>query len=170
MKGFLQLNQPNALILLLNLQKAPRAIPGNLQQIPIVVNKRQPNNRPIIVAPLPLFTKQQSSDHDSHLGQFMVTCIANNVRIDEHLKMIFPTTLRDLAFQWYDDQAHGTFPNWISLRDEFLAQFRPLGFFDRLHEQLTRIQMVLGKSITFYTIRMEDILKRWNNHSIPNHM
>jgi gentisate 1,2-dioxygenase len=84
--------------------------------------------------------------------------------------MIFPTTLKDLAFQWYDHQAHGTFPNWISLRDEFLAQFMPLGFFDRLHEQLTQIQMVLGKSITFYAIGMEDILRRWNNHSIPNHM
>jgi hypothetical protein len=77
LKGFLQLNQPNPLILLFNLQKAPMAILGNLQQIPIVMNKKQPNNRPINVAPLSLFTRQQSSDHDSHLGQFMVACIAN---------------------------------------------------------------------------------------------
>ncbi len=74
-------------------------IPRNLQQIPLVVNQRQPNNRPINVAPLPLFTRQQSSDHDSHLGQIMDACIANNVRIDEHWKMIFPTTLKDLPFQ-----------------------------------------------------------------------
>jgi hypothetical protein len=62
------------------------------------------------------------------------------------------------------------FQNWISLRDGFLTQFWPLSFFDRLREQLTQIQMVLRKSITFYVIRMEDILRRWNNHSIPNHM
>jgi len=45
----------------------------------------------------------------------MDACIANNAKIDEHWKMIFPTTLKDLPFQWYDRQAHGTLPNWISL-------------------------------------------------------
>jgi len=40
----LQPNQPNPLILLLNLQRAPMAIPRNLQQIPLVVNQRQPDN------------------------------------------------------------------------------------------------------------------------------
>jgi hypothetical protein len=120
LKGFLQPNQPNPLILLLNLQKAPMALPGNLQQILIVVNQRQLDNRPINVAPLLLFTRQQSLDHDNHLGQFMVAYIANNVRIDEHWKMIFPKNLKDLTFQWYDHQAHGTFPKldkfkgWIS--------------------------------------------------------
>ncbi len=105
------------------------AIPRNLQQIPLVVNQRQPDNRPINVTPLPLFTRQQSSNHDSHLGQIMDACIANHVRIDEHWKMIFPTILKDLPFQWYDRQAHGILSNWISLRDGFLAQFMPLSFF-----------------------------------------
>jgi hypothetical protein len=51
LKGFFQPNQPNPLILLLNLQKAPMEIPGNLKKIPIVVNQRQPDDRPINVAP-----------------------------------------------------------------------------------------------------------------------
>jgi hypothetical protein len=50
----------------------------------------------------------------------MVACIANNARIDEHWKMIFLATFRDLAFQWYDHQACGTFPNWINLRMDFM--------------------------------------------------
>jgi hypothetical protein len=156
--------------MLLNFQKAPMAIPGNLQQIPIVVNRRQLDNRLINVAPLPLFTKQQNSDHDSNLGQFMVAYIANNVRIDEHWKMIFPTTLKDLTFQWYDCQAHGTFPKLDKFKGWISCPIRPLSFFDRLCEQLTQIQTILRKSITFYVIRMEDILRRWNNHSRTNHM
>ncbi len=113
------------------------AIPANLQQIPIVVYQRQLNDRPINVAPLPLFSGQQGFNLDNHLAQIMATCS----RTYEHWKMIFPTILKGLAFQWYDRQAHGTFPNWINFRDEFLAQFRPLGFSDRLCEQLTQIQM-----------------------------
>jgi hypothetical protein len=31
-------------------------------------------------------------------------------------------------------QAHGTFPNYISLKDGFLSQFKPLGFLVKLHE------------------------------------
>jgi hypothetical protein len=30
--------------------------------------------------------------------------------------------------------------------------------------------MVLRDSIISYDGRMEDVLKRWNNHNIPNHM
>jgi hypothetical protein len=30
--------------------------------------------------------------------------------------------------------------------------------------------MVLEESITSYVGRMEDILRSWNNHNIPNHM
>lgn len=55
-------------------------------------------------------------------------------------------------------------------KGRFLAQFRPLRFFDRLCKQLTQIQMVLEESIISYAGRMEDVLKRWNNHNIPNHM
>jgi hypothetical protein len=66
--------------------------------------------------------------------------------------------LKDLAFQWFDKQAHGTFANWITLEDGILAQFRPLGFINILCEQLTCIQMVSIKSITSYLGRMEDIL------------
>jgi hypothetical protein len=62
------------------------------------------------------------------------------------------------------------FPKLDQLRDEFLAQFRPLRFSNRLHEQLTQIQMVWEESITSYVGGMEDILRRWNNHNIPNHM
>jgi hypothetical protein len=32
----------------------------------------------------------------------MATCIANNAKANEFFKMKFPTTLKDLAFQWYN--------------------------------------------------------------------
>lgn len=102
LKGFLQPNQPNTLISLLNLQRASMAILANLQQVPIVVYQRQLNDRPINVVPLPLFIGQQGSNLDKHLAQIMATYIANNARTDEHWKMIFLTILSDLTFQWYD--------------------------------------------------------------------
>lgn len=105
-------------------------------------------------APLSLFIRWQGSKHNSHLIQFIIACIANNAKIDENWKMMFPKTLRALAFQWYDKQAHGTFPNWITLRDGFLAQIGPLGFVNRPSKQLIKIQMVSRKSITSY-------VKKW---------
>jgi hypothetical protein len=43
----------------------------------------------INVAPLPLFIWQQGSNFDKHRVQFMIACIANDVRTDEHWKIIF---------------------------------------------------------------------------------
>jgi hypothetical protein len=63
--------------------------------------------------------------------------------------------LRALAFQWYNKQAHGTFPNWITLRDGYLAQLAPLGFVNRSSKQLTKIQMVSRKSITSYVKKLK---------------
>jgi hypothetical protein len=88
--------------------------------------------------------------HNSHLIQFIVACSVNNAKIDENWKMIFPKTLKVVAFQWYDKQAHGTFPNCITLRDGFLAQIGPLGFVNKSPKQLTKIQMVSRNSITSY--------------------
>jgi hypothetical protein len=44
----------------------------------------------INVALLPLFIWQQGSNFDKHLVQFMIACIVNNVRTNEHWKVIFP--------------------------------------------------------------------------------
>ncbi len=68
--------------------------------------------------------------------------------------MISPKIMRAFAFQWYDKQAHGTFPNWITVRDGFLAKIGPLGFVNRSSKQLTKNQMVSRKSITSY-------VKKW---------
>ncbi len=72
----MQPNQPNTLISLLNIQRASMVIPANLQQILIVVYQRLLNDRPINVAPLPLFIGQQGLDLDNHLAQIMATYIA----------------------------------------------------------------------------------------------
>jgi hypothetical protein len=47
LNGFLEPNQCNPLLSLLDIEKTPMVIPKNLQQIPIVVNQGQPNDRPI---------------------------------------------------------------------------------------------------------------------------
>ena len=160
------------LVSYLKIKMAVQAQPigAALQTVPITVNLGQANDRPFSVAPFPLFTGRQGSDPDGHLAQFITSCIANNARTEEHWKTMFPATLRDLAFQWYDRQAHGHFPDWATLKAEFLAQFRPIGFADRSREQLNHLSMVLGESVDSYAGRLEDILRRWNNHNVPNHM
>ena len=117
-----------------------------------------------------MFCGEQGADPDHHIAQFMTACVANNARTPQHWLTMFPATLRDMAFQWYDRQPAGTFADWDALRIAFLAQFRPLGFVDRLRERLQSLRMVAGESIDSYYGRMEDILRRWNNHQIPNHM
>jgi hypothetical protein len=90
----------------LNLEKTPIVIPQNVQQIPIVVNQGELIDRLVNVVLSFLFTKSQNLDPNNHLAKFMVACIANNAKANENLKMIFPKTLKDLAFQWYNLVKH----------------------------------------------------------------
>jgi hypothetical protein len=73
-------------------------------------------------APLSLFIKWQDSKHNIHLIQFIIACSANNAKIDESWKMILPKTLKAMAFQRYDKQAHGTFPLYHFERWGFLPK------------------------------------------------
>lgn len=93
------------------------------QTVPITMNVGQVNDKPFSIAPFPLFTRSQGLDPDGHLAQCITSCIANNARTEEYWKIMFPTTLRDLAFQWYDRKRHGHFSNWATLKAQFLAQF-----------------------------------------------
>jgi hypothetical protein len=48
------------------------------------VYQGQPNDKPLNVAPLPLFIGRQGSNLDNHLAQIMVACIVNNAKTNEH--------------------------------------------------------------------------------------
>jgi hypothetical protein len=54
----------------------------------------------------------------------------------------------------------GHFPDWNSLKDAFVNHFRPMGYEDRLSEQLQDLTMDMGEVVDSYYGRMVDIVLR----------
>ena len=112
------------------------AVPPTAPSVPIAVQMGAVGDRTTSVAPLPTFSGWPGADPDQHLSQFLIACIANNGRTEDVWLRWLLATLKDTAFEWYNCQPAGSFPNWDALREAFLLHFRPIGFEDRLREQL----------------------------------
>ena len=105
----------------------PGLVPPAAPSVPIAVQMGAVGDRTTSVAPLPTFTGWLGADPDQHLSQFLTACIANNGRTEDVWLRWLPTTLKDTAFEWYNRQPTGSFPNWDALREAFLLHFRPIG-------------------------------------------
>ena len=79
-----------------------------------------------------------------------------------------PTTLKDVAFEWYNRQPTGHFTTWNALRTAFLDHFRPVGFEDRLRTQLLSSKMVPGETVDAYFGRVADVMRKWPNNALPD--
>nr|PNR47234.1 hypothetical protein PHYPA_014354 [Physcomitrium patens] len=137
--------------------------------VPISVPMGQVGDQTTSIAPLPIFSGWPGADPDQHLSQFLTACVANNGRTEDVWLRWLPATLKDTAFEWYNRQPVGSFPNWEALRAAFLLHFRPIGYEDRLREQLMRSHMIPGEAVESYYGRVADIIRRWpNNHLHEN--
>lgn len=83
-------------------------------------------DRTTSVAHLPTFSRWLGADPDQHLSQFLIADIANNGQIQDVWLRWLPATLKDIAFEWYNRQPVGSFPNWNPLKDAFLLIFDQL--------------------------------------------
>ena len=136
------------------------ANPALAAQLSITLRVGQEANKPISFVPYSKFYGELGSDLDRHVSEFLLQCNANNARTDTHWHSIFSTTFEGHAKLWFYRQPLGSFPTWDSLREAFVAHFRPIGYEDRLIEQLADITMALGEAIDSYYGRMEDIILR----------
>ena len=137
--------------------------PANLApavQLPITLRVGQEVDKPISLVPYSKFYRELGSDPDRHVSEFLLQCNANNAKTDAHWHSIFPTTFEGHAKLWFYRQPLGSFPNWDSLRDAFVAHFCPIGYEDRLIEQLADITMAPRQAIDSYYGQMEDIILR----------
>ena len=144
----------------------PAPVPPAGPSVPIAVQMGAVGDRTISVAPLPTFSGWPGVDPDQHLSQFLTACVANNGRIEDVWLRWLPITLKDIAFEWYNRQPTGSFPNWNALRKAFLLHFRPIGFEDRLREQLMCSHMIPGEAVESYYGKVADILRRWPNNQL----
>ena len=142
--------------------------PAPRPAVPIAVQMGAAGDRTTNVAPLPTFSGWPGADPDQHLSQFLTVCVANNRRTEDIWLKWLPATLKDTAFEWYNRQPAGSFPTWNALKDAFLLHFRPVGYADRLREQLMRSHMIPGESVDSYYGRVADILRRWPNNNLPD--
>ena len=145
----------------------PGPVPPAGPSVPIAVQMGAVGDRTTSVAPLPTFSGWPGADPDQHLSQFLTAYIANNGQTEDVWLRWLPATLKGIAFEWYNRQPVGSFPNWAALREAFLLHFRPIGFEDRLREQLMRSHMIPGEAVESYYGRVADIFRRWPNNQLP---
>ena len=145
----------------------PGPVPPAAPSVPIAVQMGAVGDRTTSVVLLPTFSGWPGADPDQHLSQFLTACIANNGRTEDVWLRWLPATLKDTAFEWYNHQPTGSFPNWDALREAFLLHFKPIGFEDRLREQLMQSHMIPGKAVESYYGRVADIFRRWPNNQLP---
>ena len=136
----------------------PNPISG--AQLPITLRVGQEADKPISLVSYSKFYGELGSDPDRHVSEFLLQCNANNARTEAHWHSIFPTTFEGHTKLWFYRQPLGSFPTWDTLREAFVAHFRPIGYEDRLTEQLADITMAPGEAIDSYYGRMEDIILR----------
>ena len=134
-------------------------VPTAGPSVPIAVQMGVVGDRTTSVAPLPTFSGWPGVDSDQHLFQFLTACIANNGRTEDVWLRWLPATLKNTTFKWYSRQPAGSFPNWNALREAFILHFRPIGFEDRLREQLMCSHMIPGEAMESYYGRVADILR-----------
>ena len=134
--------------------------------VPIAVAMGAAGDRTTNVASLPAFFGWPGADPDQHVAQFLTAAVANNGRTENIWLMWFPATLKDTAFEWYNRQPIGQFPNWATLRQAFLTHFRPIGFEDRLRERLMNSRMLPGEAVESYYGRVADTLRKWPNNQM----
>jgi hypothetical protein len=145
--------------------------PGELAQqpyVPINIPMGEAEDMTTNVAPLPIFYGRPGSDPDWHMSQFLTASVANNGRTEELWLRWFPATLKDVAFEWYNRQPTGHFANWNALRTAFLDHFRPIGFEDRLRNQLISSKMNPGETVDAYFGRVADVMRKWPNNALPD--
>ena len=143
--------------------------PAPTAQLPITLRASQQANKPISLVPYSKFHRELGSDPNSHINEFLLQCNANNARTDVHWHNILPTTLEGHAKLWFYRQPLGSFPNWDTLRDAFVIHFRPIGYEDRLIEQLADINLAPREAIDSYYGQMEDIILRLSaNHGFTS--
>ena len=135
--------------------------------VPIAVAMGAAGDRTTNVASLPAFFGWPGADPDQHVAQFLTAAVANNGRTENIWLMWFLATLKDTAFEWYNRQPIGQFPNWATLRQAFLTHFRPIGFEDQLRERLMNSRMLPGEAVESYYGRVADTLRKWPNNQMP---
>ena len=117
------------------------------------------------VAPYPLFHGHMGTDPDRHVDRFII--VANANQLPQHLYLsTFPSTLIDAAADWYS-QLPALPADWNALRNAFLTRFRPRSFVPGLIDRIRTIKMGVNEGIDSYYTRMNTLLRRWNNHNLP---
>ena len=117
------------------------------------------------VAPYPLFHSHMGTDPDQHVDRFII--VANANQLPQHLYLsTFPSTLIDVAADWYS-QLPAPPVDWNALRNAFLTRFRPRSFVPGLIDRIRTIKMGVNEGIDSYYTRMNTLLRRWNNHNLP---
>ena len=107
---------------------AVRAAAARAVQLSITLRASQEADKPISLVLYSKFHGELGSDPNKHISEFLLQCIANNVRTNIHWHSIFSTTLEGHAKLWFYRQPLGSFPNWDTLRIAFVAHFCPIGY------------------------------------------
>ena len=92
-------------------------------------------------------------DHDVHINRFNTMAQANNQAADADKLRVFPTTLHGYASDWYAQFPVGHFTTWDDLCTAFLDSFHPIGYVERVRDELSNVQLLRHETLQMYPMR-----------------
>ncbi|KAJ7550251.1 hypothetical protein O6H91_07G090600 [Diphasiastrum complanatum] len=105
------------------------------------------------------YFKGTSSDvADSYVSQFESIANANNKGSDVDKLRILLGLLRKQTRIWYSQVEPGHVGTWYLLKDEFLNQFREIGYKSRILGRLNNVQKKSKESLRKYTRKVKNLI------------
>lgn len=159
--------QAGASNVLPNILQTPTSTPSVTVVAPIVTQNPQPIMANLNSTIRHSTFKGLGEDPDVHINRFNTVATANNQDTVAEKLRIFPATLDGFASEWYAGFPAGHFATWDALRQAFLDAFRPLGYADRVREELSQVMMMPHESVQTYANRVKRLISKRTNLTLP---
>jgi hypothetical protein len=117
---------------------------------PVTVNKFEINPGLLRELKENQYAGKYNEDANKHLKSFLILCETAKVQgHSEEAKRLrlFPFTLTDDAYEWFDSLPAGSITTWNEMEDKFLEQFFPTALFVRRRQDISSFQQKEGESL-----------------------
>ena len=80
--------------------------------------------------------------------------------MDANKLRVFPTTLDGYASDWYAQFHVGHFTTWDELRTSFLDSFRPIGYAERVRDELSNVKLLPHETLQMYANKVKWLISK----------
>jgi len=138
---------------------------------PVTVNKFEINPGLLRELKENQYAGKYNEDANKHLKSFFVLCETAKVQgHSEEAKRLrlFPFTIADVAYEWFDSLPAGSITTWNEMEDKFLEQFFPTTLFVRRRQDISSFQQREGESLGEAYKRYKKLLAACPEHNFDD--